>query len=170
MHQMKRVPRQMGARTRQIMRALQAAAQAFTVLQALSACADRTTGMPPERTQAPGTVEWNQASPNDAPDGGGGSGTVFFDGQLYHFSIGGLGVEGSAVAIIQTAGRVYRLDSMARFPGTYRQAGPDASLPISDPSGLWLRNQQGVVIHLQVPPQGRMPALGADAVRIVLDQ
>jgi len=160
----------MGARTRQIIRALQAAAQAFTVLQALSACADRTTGMPPDRTQAPGTVEWNQASASEAQYGGGGTGTVYFNGQLNHFGIGGLGADGSAVAVIQTTGQAYRLNNMAQFPGIYRQAIPDASLPTSDPSGLWLSNQQGVVIHLNVPPQGRMPALGADAVRIILDQ
>ena len=126
--------------------------------------------MSPNRTQAPGTVEWNPATENEAQYGGGGAGTVFFDGQLYHFGIGGLGVDGSAVAIIQTTGQAYRLDNMAQFPGTYRQASPDASLPTSDPTGLWLRNQQGVLIHLNVPPQGRMPALGADAVRILLDQ
>ena len=55
--------------------------------------------------EAPGTVELNQAPPNDVPFGGGGTGTVFFHGKIYHFAIGGIGIDGSAVAIIQTSRR-----------------------------------------------------------------
>ena len=170
MHQVKRASRPVGMWARGIKSILWATALTFAVLQALSACANRTPPIPTDRTQAPGTVEWNQAPPNDTPEGGGGAGTVFSGGHLYHFSVGGLGVNGSAVAVIQTTGQVYRLANMAQFPGTYRQASPDAPPPMSDPSGLWLSNQQGVLIHLKIPAQGRMPTLGADAVRILLDQ
>jgi hypothetical protein len=137
---------------------------------AVAACG---TGAAPAQSnvaQAPGTVELNKAPPNDVPPGGGGTGTVFFNGTLYRFAIGGLGVEGSAIAIIQTSGEVYRLENIARFPGTYRRA-PNASIvPRQTSGGLWLQNEYATIMHLKVPPQGRMPDLGNDALRVVLDQ
>ena len=120
--------------------------------------------------RVPGTVELNKALPNDVPPGGGGTGTVFFHGTLYHFAIGGLGVEGSAVAIMQTSGEVYRLEDISRFAGTYRRAPGASPIPGQADGGLWLQNEYATIVHLQVPPQGRMPDLGGDALRIVLDQ
>jgi hypothetical protein len=146
------------------------AALAAALLLVLAACG---TAAPPTQSniaQAPGAVELNKSAPNDVPPGGGGTGTVFFHGTLYHFAIGGLGVEGSAVAIIQTSGEIYQLQEIARFPGTYRQS-PSAAISAGQSSGgLWLRNEHATIMHLKVPPQGRLPDLGGDALRIVLDQ
>jgi hypothetical protein len=157
------------ARARSVPREIDAAL-AVCLLLALAACG---TGAPPAQSnvaQAPGTVELNGAPPNDVPAGGSGTGTVFFHGTLYRFAIGGMGVEGSAVAIIQTSGEVYQLQDIARFPGTYRQS-PSAAISAGQSSGgLWLRNEHATILHLNVPPQGRLPDLGGDALRIVLDQ
>jgi hypothetical protein len=120
--------------------------------------------------EAPGTVELNQAPPNDVPFGGGGTGTVFFHGKLYRFAIGGMGVDGSAVAIIQTSGEVYRLGDIAQFPGTYRRAPSGSIAPGQPGGGLWLQNERAVTMHLRTPPGGRMPDIGTDGVRVVLDQ
>jgi hypothetical protein len=137
---------------------------------ALAACG---TGAAPAQSnvaRAPGSVELNKAPPNDVPPGGGGTGTVFFNGTLYRFAIGGLGVEGSAIAIVQTSGEVYRLENIARFPGTYRRAPNASVIPGQTVGGLWLQNEYATIMHLKVPPQGRMPDLGDDALRVVLDQ
>jgi hypothetical protein len=120
--------------------------------------------------EVPGTVELNQAPPNDVPFGGGGTGTVFFHGKIYRFAIGGLGVDGSAVAIIQTSGEVYRLSNMGQFPGTWRRAPSGAVAPGQPGGGLWLQNEHAVTMHLRSPPGGRMPDIGSDGVRVVLDQ
>ena len=120
--------------------------------------------------EAPGTVELNQAPPSDVPFGGGGTGTVFFHGQIYRFAIGGLGVDGSAVAIIQTSGEVYRLADIGQFPGTWRRAPSGSIAPGQPGGGLWLQNEHAVTMHLRTPPGGRMPDIGSDAVRVVLDQ
>jgi hypothetical protein len=120
--------------------------------------------------EAPGTVELNQAPPNDVPFGGGGTGTVFFHGKLYRFAIGGMGVDGSALAIIQTSGEVYRLGDIAQFPGTYRRAPSGSIAPGQPGGGLWLQNERAVTMHLRTPSGGRMPDIGTDGVRIVLDQ
>ena len=114
-------------------------------------------------------MDLNHAPPNDVPLGGGGMGTLFFNGTLYHFAIGGLGVEGSAVAIMQTSGEVYRLTDIGRFPGTYRSAPDAAAGQPQSGAGLWLRNEYATILHLKAPPQGRLPNLGNDALRVVLD-
>jgi hypothetical protein len=90
---------------------------------------------------------------------------VFFGGRTHHFTIAGLGTEGDAIAVLQTRGEAYHLDSFARFPGTYRQVPPDA-VPAQNTGGLWLENAQGVVLHVQPPAGGRIPPLGEDAVLI----
>ncbi len=124
----------------------------------------------PDLAEAPGTVELNQAPPNDVPFGGGGTGTVFFHGKIYHFAIGGMGIDGSAVAIIQTSGEVYRLQDIGQFPGTWRRAPSSSIAPGQPGDGLWLQNERAVTMHLRSPPGGRMPDIGTDAVRVVLDQ
>jgi hypothetical protein len=132
----------------------------------LSACSNSIA--PAQVVEAPGTVTLNQAPPTDVPFGGGGTGTVMFHGNVYGFTIGGLGIDGSAVAIIQTTGEVYQLDNLARFSGNYRRA-PAAVIPDRTSGGVWLQNEHATLLHLQDPPGGRMPDIGSDAVRIVLN-
>jgi hypothetical protein len=110
-----------------------------------------------------GAIELNQ-TPLAADPGGGGTGTVVFQGRPRRFTIAGLGVGGDAIAILQTSGEAFYLDDLANLPGTYRQTAALAAGPGAD--GLWLRNSHGVVLHLRPPPGGRMPSLGNDAVRI----
>ena len=99
---------------------------------------------------------------------GGGSGTVSFNGKIYGFAIGGVGVDGSAVALLATTGQAYRLSDIALFAGTYRQLSDAAPRPSQDTGGLWIQNEHGVVIHLRSPPQGHIPALRGDILRVVL--
>jgi len=74
----------------------------------LAGCA---TSPPVAKREPPnGTVELNQANTSETM-GGGGKGRVYYGGQAYRFTIGGLGVDGSAIAVIATTGEVYRLAS-----------------------------------------------------------
>ena len=143
---------------------------AACLLQVLAACATAPAPASSGGPQAPGTIALNQAPPNDALVGGGGKGTVSFNGVVYGFAIGGLGVEGSAVAVIATTGEAHQLNNIALFAGTYRQMSDGAPRPSQDSGGLWIQNEHGVVVHLRSPPQGRIPPLRGDALRIVLDQ
>ena len=98
-------------------------------------------------------------------------GTVDVGGKVYHFAIGGVGVDGAAVSVIQTVGEAYRLNgSISGFPGTYRRAPSGSVIPGKPSGGLWLQNEHGTLIHLLVPPGGRMPSIGDDGVLIVLQQ
>jgi hypothetical protein len=138
----------------------------------LVACGTGDTVAPADFGELPGTIELNQGeATNDVPLGGGGTGTVDVGGRVYHFAIGGVGVDGAGVSVIQTVGEAYRLKgSISGFPGTYRRA-PSASVIAGKPgNGLWLQNERGTLIHLLVPPGGRMPNIGDDGVLIVMQQ
>jgi hypothetical protein len=118
----------------------------------------------------PGAIELNNGPTSGVPLGGAGTGSVYFHDKAYRFEIGGEGVDGSAVAIIQTSGEAYHLDDIARFAGTYRRT---TSAPVTaggQSGGLWLQNQNGIIIHLRPPTGGRMPDIGDDALSIVLEQ
>ena len=137
------------------------------LLLSLAACT--TAGAPAQVVaDTPGGVALNQAPSNDVPLGGGGHGTVFFQGSVYPFSIGGLGVDGAAVAVLRTTGQVYQMRTIADFPGSYRSIPAGIPLP-SDAGGLWLRNEHGTLLRIAAPLQGRVPNLSNDALRVVMD-
>lgn len=132
----------------------------------VAACSQGTAPTQSTTSTAQGTVELNQGPPKDVLRGGSGVGTVAFQGRLVPFTIGGVGVDGAAIAILQTSGEVLHLQDLASFPGTYHRApGNEQSA-----DGLWLQNERGTIVHLRAPPQGRIPDIGTDAVRIVLTQ
>jgi hypothetical protein len=135
----------------------------------LAACASGYGAASSDALKVPGAIELNNGPTSDVPLGGAGTGTVYLHGQVYRFAIGGEGVDGSAVAIIQTTGEAYRLDDIARLAGTYRRT---TSAPVAgtQSGGLWLQNQNGIIIHLRPPTGGRMPDIGDDAVSIVFEQ
>ena len=117
-------------------------------------------------------MELNQAeATNDMPLGGAGAGTVDVGGKVYHFAIGGVGVDGAAVSVIQTVGEAYRLNgSISGFPGTYRRAPSASVIPGKPGGGLWLQNERRDSDPPSGPAGGRMPNIGDDGVLIVLQQ
>jgi hypothetical protein len=137
----------------------------------LNACVTGGTAVPAGYGELPGTIELNQRQlTGDEPLAGAGTGTVDVAGGIYHFTIGGEGVDGAAVSIIQTVGEVYRLKNIAGFSGTYRRAPGAAVIPGKPTGGLWLQNEQGTLIHLLVPAGGRMPDIREDGVLVTLQR
>lgn len=155
-----------------ILRAVTLAGFATVLSLALVACGTGGTVAPTDFGELPGTIELNQGqATDDVPLGGAGTGTVDVAGKVYHFAIGGVGVDGAAVSVIQTVGEAYRLrGSISGFPGTYRRAPSGSVIPGKPAGGLWLQNERGTLIHLLVPPGGRMPNIGDDGVLIVMQQ
>ena len=137
----------------------------------LSASAGGCSHAPqPPLPESSGTVRLNQEQLDKAPGGGGGIGSIFFKGATYPFSISGAGISGEAVAIVRTQGEAYRLNDIGQFEGTYRHVADSSGLPSVPPGGLWLRNERGVLLHLDPVPQGRLPDIATDAVRIVFSE
>jgi hypothetical protein len=102
---------------------------------------------------------------------GGGDGTLNYQGQDYPFKlIGIVAGPGGGLSKITAAGDVYKLASVADFPGRYTQSTGAAGLSTSGGSDLWLQNSAGVIMHLQGTSTGAMLTLGRDEILIRMSQ
>jgi hypothetical protein len=115
-----------------------------------------------------GTVDMQEVQVAYLASGGGGSGTLFYQGGAYPFSIGGLGVGGIGASTISAAGEVYKLNSLAQFPGAYVQGRYGFALGDRSGGDLWLQNNAGVILHLKAKREGLMLSLGGDAIAITM--
>jgi hypothetical protein len=102
---------------------------------------------------------------------GGGSGTLYYQGQTYPFRFAGtVAGPGGGVEKITASGPVYKLASVADFGGRYTQSTGKAGFSSSGSSDLWLENNAGVVMHLQGTSTGAMLTLGKDEIFIRMAQ
>jgi len=101
---------------------------------------------------------------------GGGTGTLQYQGRSYPFKmLGTVAGPGGGVEKISASGPVYKLASVADFPG-YTQSTGKAGFSSSGSSDLWLENGSGVIMHLQGTSSGAMLTLGKDEIYIRMDQ
>jgi hypothetical protein len=114
------------------------------------------------------TIEMHQVQVAYLASGGGGNGTLFYRGQAFPFTIGGLGLGGIGASTISASGQVYKLHSLAAFPGTYLQARYGFALGNRSGGDLWLQNNAGVILHLKAEREGLMLSLGGDAIVITM--
>jgi len=145
---------------------------ALTTLLVLAGCTssvklgpEAVAGLAPD-----GTVDMEQVQAAFIGSAGGGSGTLFFRGASYPFAIGGLGVGGIGASTINAEGEVYKLNSLANFPGAYGQARYGFAIGNTSGGDLWLQNEKGVIMHLKAKRTGLMLSLGGDAVVISMSQ
>ena len=115
-----------------------------------------------------GTVDMQEVQVAYLASGGGGSGTLFYQGGAYPFTIGGLGVGGIGASTISASGEVYKLNSLAQFPGAYVQGRYGFALGDRSGGDLWLQNDAGVILHLKARREGLMLSLGGDAIAITM--
>ena len=100
-----------------------------------------------------------------------GSGTLDFQGRTYPFIlVGSVLGPGGGLSKIQAAGDVYKLASVADFPGRYTQGTGAAGLTRSGAGELWLRNSSGVIMHLTDTSSGALLTLGRDEILIRMKQ
>jgi hypothetical protein len=112
------------------------------------------------------TVDMRQVQAALIASGGGGHGTLYFQGQAYPFKVAGLGVGGIGASTVDATGEVYKLNSVAQFPGTYAQGSYGFALGSKSAGDLWLQNHAGVIMHLKAKREGLMLSLGGQAVEI----
>lgn len=139
-------------------------------LAALAACSsslkigpDAVAGLQPDAT-----VEMRQVQVAYIGSAGGGYGTLYYRGGAYPFSVGGAGIGGIGASTIDARGDVYRMRSVADFPGTYAQGRYGAVAGDRSVGDLWLQNDNGVIMHLKARRVGLMLSLGGDAVIITM--
>jgi hypothetical protein len=116
--------------------------------------------------QPDGTVDMEQVQAAFIGSGGGGSGTLYYQGKSYRFAVGGLGIGGIGASTINAQGEVYGLNNIQDFPGGYAQGRYGVVVGSASAGDLWLKNEKGVVMHLRAKRTGLMLSLGGDAVVI----
>jgi hypothetical protein len=126
---------------------------------------DAVAGLTPD-----GTVDMNQVQAAFIGSAGGGTGTLYYHGGAYQFRVAGLGVGGIGVSTIDANGEVYKLPSLAKFPGAYAQARYGFVIGSMSGGDLWMQNESGVILHLKAKRTGLMLSLGGDAVVISMTQ
>ena len=119
-----------------------------------------------EGLQPSGQVEMTQVQAAYIGSGSAGSGTLWYRGRSYPFTVGGLGVGGIGFSTIEADGEVYKLEDLAQFPGAYAQGRYGFALGSQSMGDLWLQNEAGVILHLKAKRSGLMLSLGGDAVVI----
>lgn len=113
-----------------------------------------------------GTVQIEQVQIAFIGSGNLGGGTLQFGGQSYPFTVGGLGIGGFGISKMEATGEVYDLNDSRYFPGAYIQGRYGLAVGNASLGDLWLKNANGVVLHLKAKRQGLALSLGADAVYI----
>lgn len=122
-------------------------------------------GADEEMTQS-GTVKIEQVQIAFIGSGNLGGGTLEFGGQSYSFTVGGLGIGGFGVSKMEASGEVYNLNDTRYFAGAYIQGRYGIAVGNASLGDLWLKNSNGVVLHLKAKRQGLALSLGGDAVYI----
>ena len=123
-------------------------------------------------TQAPSTPpsatvrirEWSAAYYAQAEAG---KGTLYFNGRTHHFTISGGGVGGSGAQKVSATGKVYNLNNLSQFSGTYHGVSRGLTL-IEGQMHAKLTNQNGVVMYLAGTTEGLASSLGAQAFEVNL--
>jgi hypothetical protein len=123
-------------------------------------------------TQAPSTPpsatvrirEWSAAYYAQAETG---KGTLYYHGQRHHFTISGGGVGGSGAQKVSATGKVYNLNNLSNFSGTYHGISRGLTL-IEGQMHAKLTNGNGVVMYLAGQTEGLASSLGAQAFEVNL--
>jgi len=112
------------------------------------------------------TVRMDEVQAAYIGSGSAGSGTLYYRGRSYPFSITGAGIGGVGVSTIDAHGEVYNPRNLSQFAGTYAEARYGFALGTASGGDLWLQNEAGVIMHLKARREGLMLSLGGDAMVI----
>jgi len=146
------------------------AIKAFTMAAALVAgfAAAPAQAAGEENWKFSGTIEIDSTQLAFIFSGKFGGGVLEYEGKEYKFSTGGLGIGGMGLQGINAVGAVYNLDDISKFEGTYVEGRAGITV-IKGVGGMWLKNDNGVVIHLKASAEGLALSLGAEGLKISMD-
>lgn len=98
-----------------------------------------------------------------------GEGTLNFRGESQRFKAKGLSL-GASIGVhkIHITGKVYNLDNVKDFPGTYVAAEAGETL-VKGAGSLWLKNKDGVELHLTSSNKGLALVVAGEGLAISMD-
>ncbi len=130
----------------------------------LAACASTTKApsAPPSATVS--IREWSAAYYGSVAKG---KGTLYYNGQGHHFTISGLGAGGMGGQKISATGKVYNLNNLSDFSGSYRGVSRGLTL-IEGKMHAKLTNGNGVTMYLAGATEGLASSMGVQAFEVTL--
>lgn len=114
---------------------------------------------------ASGTIEIDETQVMLIVGGTYGSGSLNFQDQVYPFKIKGLKLGGVGIHKVVLKGDVYKLNNIKDFSGTYFAAEAGLTV-IKGKGGFWLKNSNGVTLHLTSTNEGLALAVGVEGLKI----
>ena len=139
---------------------------AFTgiTLLLITACASTTTAPSALPSATVSIREWSAAYYGSVA---GGKGTLYYNGWRHHFTISGLGAGGMGGQKISATGKVYNLNNLSDFSGSYRGVSRGLTL-IEGKMHVKLTNGNGVVMYLAGATEGLASSMGVQAFEVTL--
>jgi hypothetical protein len=139
---------------------------ALVVLFGTSPIAAFAQSAPPAHPSA--SVSIHQVQIAFIGSGAAGGGTLYYRGRSYPFKLGGLGIGGFGVSVLDASGSVFNLRRLEDFNGVYGQARTGWAVGEHGKGKMWLQNANGVYLHLQAKRRGLSLSLGADGMLVQL--
>jgi hypothetical protein len=137
---------------------------ASTTLLLIVGCASMTTAPNTLPSATVSIREWSAAYYGSAAAG---KGILHYNGQRHHFTISGLGAGGMGGQKISATGKVYNLNNLSDFSGTYQGISSGLTL-IEGRMHAKMTNGNGVVMYLAGETEGLASSLGAQAFEVTL--
>ena len=130
----------------------------------LAGCASTTTApsAPPSATVS--IREWSAAYYGSAAAG---KGTLYYNGRRHRFTISGLGAGGMGAQKVSATGKVYNLNNLSNFSGSYHGVSRGLTL-IEGKMHAKLTNGNGVVMYLAGATEGLASSMGVQAFEVTL--
>ena len=125
-------------------------------------CASTTMAPTAEPDATARIQEWSAAYYGSASSG---KGTLHFNGQRRSFSITGVGAGGAGGQKVSANARIYDLDRLQDFPGTYTGVSNGLTL-INGTMHAKMVNDNGVVMYLAGETTGLASSLGVQKFQI----
>ena len=130
----------------------------------LAACASISTTPNKPASATVRIQEWSAAYYGSVATG---KGTLNYKGQTHHFTISGLGAGGSGAQRISATGKVYDLNNLSDFSGTYTGVSKGLTL-IEGHMHAKLTNSNGVSLYIAGETEGLASSIGVQAFQITL--
>jgi hypothetical protein len=137
---------------------------ASAALLLIVGCASMTTAPNTPPSANVSIREWSAAYYGSAATG---KGILLYNGQRHHFTISGLGAGGMGGQKISATGKVYNLNRLSDFSGTYQGISNGLTL-IEGRMHAKMTNGNGVVMYLAGETEGLASSLGAQAFEVTL--
>ena len=137
---------------------------ASIALLLIASCASMTKAPSTTPSATVSIHEWSAAYYAQAETG---KGTLYYNGGRHHFTISGGGIGGSGAQKVSATGKVFNLNSLSQFSGTYHGISRGLTL-IEGKMHAKLTNQNGVTMYLAGQTEGLASSLGAQAFEVQL--